>query len=372
MYFLDERFLAVMPIAIAVYWASGSARNAVLLVVNVVWLALFSPPTLVALGALTVAVIYPVSQIASRLRATDEPRARRIGIAGTVVLIAVATTLRLRTYFLPDETLSSLPLGTELLQWIGFSYFVLKGIHVMLASSRGIISSTTPTTLLQYMLFLPTLTSGPLYRLDDFTKQLEAPKSLGWEGLHRGLGRILLGMAKKVIAVPILAAVLGAARARGVIWQPASFVAIYVMLFLDFSGYSDIAVGTGLLFGFQVPENFKNPFTSTTLTQFWRNWHASLGDWVRENVFIPFGGVRAKGWKLAAIVVGSMVIVGLWHGYAVVFVSWGLYHGIALLVENRLDIKPLRRHNTPRWRLWLRYAAIQIAVIAGMFAFLYG
>src|SRR5439155_17816184 len=138
-------------------------------------------------------------------------------------------------------------------------------------------------------------------------------------------------MAKTVVAVPFLKTFAVALHVRGPAMQPAAFVVTYAMLFLDFSGYSDIAIGIGRLLGFEVPENFKNVFTATTLTQFWRNWHATLGDWLRENVFIPMGGVRAKGWKLSSIVLGSMFIIGLWHAFALPFILWGLYHGTLLL-----------------------------------------
>jgi Pyruvate/2-oxoacid:ferredoxin oxidoreductase gamma subunit len=132
----------------------------------------------------------------------------------------------------------------------------------------------------------------------------------------------------------------------------------------------DIAIGFGRLLGFRVPENFKHPFTATTLTQFWPNWHVTLTDWQRENVFLPLGGMRARGWRLWAIVLGAMLIVGVWHAFTPIFILWGLYHGTLLLVEHWLGIKPLHSHRTARWRLWLRYGLVQVAVMGGMFAFI--
>ena len=370
MYFLDARFLALVPVVVLAYWVSGRWRSHVLLAADIGWLCWFSPATLLALSGLALLIVSPVVYAAARARAGGKDRrANRIGWIGVVALLTIAIALRGRSYFLPDVALSTTVLGDPVLHWIGFSYVLLKCIHVMRASARGIVAPPTPVALMHYVLFLPTLTSGPIYRLDVFMAQLEAPRYLTWVAVHDGLIRCLLGIAKKVVVVRALGAVVTLLHARGGAWQPAAFVALYAMLYFDFSGYSDVAIGLGKLLGFDVPENFKKPFTSTTLTQFWRNWHATLGDWLRENVFIPLGGLRAEGVRLSAIVLGTMLVVGLWHGFTLVFLAWGAYHGLFLLIENWLGVKPLRPYRTTRWRLWLRYGLIQAAASGGMFAF---
>jgi alginate O-acetyltransferase complex protein AlgI len=372
MFFLDERFLAFTPILVCAYWLSGGRlRNWLLLAGNVVWLGLFSPATVIALVVLTVAVVYPASYLASPAHTTQRSATRTIAWSGIATLVVVISWIRLGPHLgILDPANTSV--GEQFLRCIGLSYFILKGVQVVVMTAAGIIARPSLVELLQYALFLPTLTSGPIYRLDTFTRQLAAPKKLTWDHVQDGAFRVVLGMGKKVVVVPYLTGAVASLHARGVIGQPPAFVVLYAMLFVDFSGYSDIAIGLGRLLGFDVPENFKKPFTSTTLTQFWRNWHATLGDWVRETVFIPLGGVRATGWRVAAIVMACMVLVGLWHSYTLLFLAWGAYHGLLLLIENRLGVKPLRPHQTPRWRLYLRYAVIQAAVIGGMFAFIRG
>jgi D-alanyl-lipoteichoic acid acyltransferase DltB (MBOAT superfamily) len=371
MFFLTEPFYLFLPLLFAVYWLSPErARNWTLLLGSVVWLMLFSLQTLIALALITLGLVYPVARLVQRRRDEGEPRIAWIfAWGGIVALILVASLLRLKSYFFPGVTVSLSAISNNLLQWIGFSYFLLKGIHVLLSTASGILRLPGPAALLQYMLFLPTVTSGPIYRLDTFNEQLEAPKHIGWDDAQDGLLRILRGLGKKVVGVYFLNGIYLTLHAHGHAWLPLSMIALYVLLFLDFSGYCDIAIGCGRLLGFQVPENFKEPFRATTLTQFWRNWHATLGDWLREHVFIPLGGMRAKGARLAVIVLVTMLVVGIWHSYSLVFVAWGLYHGLLLLLEERLGVKPLRRHRTPRWRLGLRYALVQAAAIGGMFAF---
>lgn len=372
MYFLDYRFLVFVPVFVVVYWAAGRLRNGVLLAGALAWLGYFSPQTLAATVLLTLGIIYPVARGAGRARATSEPRARAIGWLGAGALIAITVALRVKQYFLPGVVLSASPIADDLLKWIGFSYFLLKGLHVMFASARGIVTPPSLWTLLQYQLFLPTLTSGPIYRVEAFGKQLAEPKRVSWDHFEIGGLRILIGLFKKVVVVPVLTSWIVALHGRGVLLEPPAYVLTYAMLFLDFSGYSDMAVGLGRLFGFVVPENFKSPFTATTLTQFWRNWHVTLGDWQREQVFIPMGGMRAKGWALAGIMLFSMVIVGLWHGFKLIFLGWGLYHGTAMLLEHKLGVRPLHAHRAPAWKLWLRYAIVQAVVIGGMFMFIGG
>lgn len=368
MYFLDEHFLLFAPGLILAYWiARPRLRNYVLLLGSVIWLALFSPVTVISLSVLALGLVYPTTVAAVRRRhADDQAGADRIARIGTVAILLAATALRVRHHWL---VLLPLEPSVELFKWIGFSYFVLKAIHVMRASARGIVEPPTAIGVLQYFLFLPTLTSGPIYRLDVFSEQLAEAKTLSWSDLAEGIPRIILGIGKKVaLAQPLSKATL-ALHAKG-LTHPASYVVTYVILFLDFSGYTDIAIGFGRLLGFRVPENFKHPFTATTLTQFWRNWHATLTDWQRENVFLPLGGMRATGWKLWAIVLGAMLFVGIWHAFSWIFVLWGLYHGTLLLVEHWLDIRPLHAHRTIWWRRWLRYALVQLAVMGGMFAFI--
>lgn len=369
MYFLDERFVIFVPLLVVGYWLARGQRNWALLAGSIIWLWMFSGPTLVALVGLTVAVVYPVARVASAVRLRDPTRANRIGWLGVVLLVGIASVLRIKTQLLPDMELSC-PRGDYVLRWIGFSYFLLKAIHVVRATARGIVKMPSLLELLHYALFVPTLTSGPLYRIDTFATQLGSDKRLTSAVIEAGSVRIARGLAKKVVLVPLLASVVAGLRSHGVVAAPLAFAVLYVMLYLDFSGYCDIAIGIGRLLGFEVPENFKKPFTATTLTQFWRNWHATLGDWLRENVFIPLGGIRAKGAKLSLIVLGSMVIVGLWHSYTIKFVMWGAYHGALLLLENWLDVKPIRPHSAPWGRVVLRYALVQAAAIGGMFAFL--
>lgn len=365
MYFLDNDFCIGAALFVIAYWLlPARARNSALLAGAVAWLGYFSPSTLIALSAITAAIVYPTVRCASQAYARgDVSRAAAIGWLGVGAVIGIAIALRLAGY------MPALSFSKTYLQWIGFSYFLLKAIATMRLVATGICAPPSFVALVQFMLFLPTLSSGPLYRIDAFTPQYHAAKRFSAADLETGLIRITLGLAKKVLLALQLSKLTGILHAD-YRTQPLAYPVTYVILYFDFSGYSDIAVGLGCLLGYRVPENFKHPLTATTMTQFWRNWHASLGDWVRETVFVPLGGMRTRGARLYAVVIGSMLVVGIWHGFAVPFIGWGIYHGIVLVLENALGIKPLHAAKTSRWRRYLRYGLVQATAMGGMFAFI--
>jgi alginate O-acetyltransferase complex protein AlgI len=365
MYFLDTRFILLVPLFVAVYWAIGSRwRNAWLLIATLGWIGFFSLQTLIAFAVMMLAVVYPTVVLAARaLRSKQESKANQIGWVGIAALVGVATFLRVH------NVAPFVEIPNMILQWVGFSYFLLKGIHVIRSVAKSIHTPPSLWVLTQYFFFLPTLTSGPLYRIDGFESQLAATKQFAAIDLQTGAQRITIGLFKKVVVVHALAE-LGTSLQWSGAAHPGAYVLTYATLYLDFSGYSDIAIGFGRWLGFSVPENFKNPFAATTMSQFWRNWHSSLGDWLRETWFIPMGGMRASGVRLSAIVVSSMILVGLWHEFKVKWILWSLYHGCILVIEQFFRIKPLATRTASRWQRYARIVLVQIIAAGGMFAFL--
>lgn len=365
MYFLDDSFCLFVPLWVMAYWLAGRRlRNLVLAGGAVGWLAYFSLKSLLGLSFVTLVIIYPTAHLVGRARARNDHRlAQWLSWAGICVLVIYTVGLRLTGY------LPGLHLNVSLLLWIGYSYLLLKAIGVIRGVAIGVFPAPSPVLLFQYMLFLPTLTAGPLYRLDAFSDQYIAPKRLTAFDIQESARRIIIGLGKKVlIALPLSKALVVLHASTHT--QPLAYPLTYLMLYFDFAGYSDIAVGLSRALGFQAPENFKHPFTATTMTQFWRNWHASLGDWLRENIFIPLGGMRAHGAKLYAIVAAPILFSGVWHEFGWRFVLWGLYHSAVLIVEQALKVKPLHARNSTRTARILRYCQIQGVAMFGMFAFI--
>jgi alginate O-acetyltransferase complex protein AlgI len=212
-----------------------------------------------------------------------------------------------------------------------------------------------------YIAMFPQLIAGPIVRYHEIAAQLINRQHSVTLFAH-GVRRFILGLAKKVLIADVMAAIADPMLAI----TPATFcsswigiIAFSLQIYFDFSGYSDMAIGLGRMFGFHLPENFNFPYRSTGISDFWRRWHISLSRWLRDYLYIPLGGSRC-GWKLyARNIVFTMTLCGLWHGAAWTYVTWGGYYGILLLME-----RPFRARFA-RIPSWLIIPATNLLVVIG-------
>jgi alginate O-acetyltransferase complex protein AlgI len=200
-------------------------------------------------------------------------------------------------------------------------------------------------TYANFILFIPTFTAGPIFRYRDFAKNFANPKPVNSKDLEYIFSRIVKGLFKKVVLAELVIIIFKHLQTLPL--NPAVAFAViaasYFTLYFDLSGYSDIAVGFGRLCGYSVPENFKNPFTAASFTAFWRNWHVSLSDWIREHVFIIVMNKRLNKLQSAAIGFFTMFIMSLWHGFNLPYVIAGSYNGAFLAIENLLSLTSVNK-----------------------------
>ncbi len=235
-----------------------------------------------------------------------------------------------------------LPPLPEIQRWLlplGVSFFTFEFIHFAADSYWGKIQRSDLAEYAAFILFFPSMVAGPIKRFGDFGPKLRAAR-FDKELATRGVTRILAGLVKKHVGADsfaVWAAHLSGpelASAHGL--RVAGWLLSYGMqIYFDFSGYSDIAIGSGYLFGVTIPENFRWPYGSVNIAEFWRRWHISLSSWIRDYVYFPLGGSRRGAWRTSLNLLVAFTISGVWHGAAYHFVAWGLWHGI-LLVLHRL------------------------------------
>ncbi len=228
---------------------------------------------------------------------------------------------------------------------IGISFFTFQAISYIADVYRGKVKvSRDPLPVALYISFFPQLIAGPIVQYTDVEKQLKSRKITA-EGFADGFRRFIYGLGKKVLIANVLAKCADTAfdhGAAGLGMLPAwiGALAYTFQIYYDFSGYSDMALGLGRMFGFTFPENFNYPYLSGSITEFWRRWHITLGAWFREYVYIPLGGNRKGKGRTYANLWIVFFLTGLWHGADLSFILWGLYHGALSFVE-RLGLKKL-------------------------------
>lgn len=231
--------------------------------------------------------------------------------------------------------------------WLGFSYVAFRIIHTLRDRQTATLPDLDLREYLTYVIFFPSFTAGPIDRAERFItdfRALPAIKGIDSERIIIGSTRIAVGMFKKFVIADYLATIaLDAGNAHQAVSTPALWVLLYgyaFRLFFDFSGYSDIAIGIGILFGIQLPENFDRPYLKNNIQAFWQSWHMSLSNWVRFYIFSPLSRnlLRRKPkpptWLIMLIChMSTMIVIGLWHGITIPFFIWGAWHGIGLFTH---------------------------------------
>lgn len=245
------------------------------------------------------------------------------------------------------------------LPWLGFSYLAFRLLHVLRDYLTGKLPALSLEEFVTYALFFPALTAGPIDRAPRFVSDLRHTANstqpiLRTEPSTLFLGgqRILSGILKKFVLADSLAFLAlnsqNASQVNQTSWAWVLLYAYTLRIFFDFSGYTDIAIGLGRLLGIQLPENFDHPYLKTNLTTFWNSWHITLAQWFRAYFFNPITRslkMRNRNMPAWSIIllgqIGTMLLIGLWHGITWNFVVWGGWHGLGLFIHNR-------------WADWLR------------------
>ena len=253
------------------------------------------------------------------------------------------------------------------LAWLGFSYVAFRLIHTMRDRQTGILPHLSLREYVTYVLFTPAYIAGPIDRAERFVSDLRAlPEMVGLDGARFMAGgqRIVIGMFKKFIIADALSQGMSLTPINAT--QATNPVGLWLLLygyafrlFFDFSGYTDIAIGLGILFGIKLPENFKRPYLSTNITEFWQRWHMTLSSWVRFYVFSPLSRslLRRKPRPSLTLIVfvsqlATMIVIGLWHGITWNFFIWGVWHGLALFVHKMWSDRTRRWYRGLRDKPW--------------------
>ncbi|MCI8525586.1 MAG: MBOAT family protein [Oscillospiraceae bacterium] len=338
MLFSSITFLyAFLPLTLLAYFlAPRGWRNGVLLLASLIFY-FFGEPVYVALLLLSSVSDFVWSLLIARRQAAGRS-ARGFLIASLAVNLGLLGFFKYADFFL--GTLNAL-LGTELPLTgvplpIGISFFTFQTMSYTIDVYRGRARvQRNFATFAAFVCLFPQLIAGPIVRYTDVEAELADRRST-LEGVSSGLRRFVFGLGKKVLIANGLGELCAAFRASqdpSVLFCWVYALAFLLQIYFDFSGYSDMAIGLGRVFGFRFPENFDYPYLSRSITEFWRRWHMTLGGWFRDYVYIPLGGNRVSRRRWVRNLAAVWLLTGLWHGASWNFVLWGALFGVLLAAE---------------------------------------
>ncbi|HEX3701928.1 MAG TPA: MBOAT family protein [Vicinamibacterales bacterium] len=357
MLFTEPTFLFLfLPILLAFYFATfsrehGSYGNWLLLIASVIFYAKGGGAfTWLMLGSIT--FNYWMAIAVDRGRASG--RARAILATAVAVNLVVLGVFKYANFFADNVNTLFLVLGVHpmivprVLLPIGISFFTFHAIsYVVDVYRRDATAQKSPVHAALYLLLFPQLIAGPIIRYRDLADQL-ARRIVTLDDFAAGVRRFIIGLAKKVLIANVVAGPADKIFAlpfdqlsAGHAWL--GIVCYTLQIYFDFSGYSDMAIGLGRMFGFRFPENFRWPYIADSVQDFWRRWHISLSTWFRDYLYVPLGGNRVSPARTYVNLVAVFFLCGLWHGASWNFVIWGLFHGTFLVIERLLSRRPIAR-----------------------------
>ncbi len=336
-----------LPITLILYYiAPKSIKNPVLLLASLIFYG-WGEPSYVFLMAGSIVMGYVTGILLEKIK--------KITIKRGILILSLAISLGLLGYFkyanfFIENFNKATGLSISLLSIalpIGISFYTFQLISYVIDVYWGTVKAQKNLiTLATYITMFPQLIAGPIVRYSDVEKQLN-DRTHNFNKIAYGIRRFILGLSKKVLIANVLGEfcnIFSSSDEKSIIFYWAYAIAVSLHIYFDFSGYSDMAIGLGSLFGFSFIENFNYPFISRSATEFWRRWHMSLGTWFRDYVYIPLGGSRKGKYRLLLNISIVWLLTGFWHGAEWTFIVWGIYFAILLVIEKTFLLKILEKY----------------------------
>lgn len=365
MLFSSLTFLtAFLPIVLFLYYiADKRFRNAILCLASLLFYA-WGEPKFIVLMLISIMANYFFALWISKAKKRSKKLLLILSIIFNIALLGFFKYFNFGLSIFDSVTGKQFNLPLIELP-IGISFYTFQILSYVVDVYRGKVKvQKNIVTLATYIALFPQLIAGPIVQYSDVEKQLKNRKE-SLDLFIEGIKRFVLGLAKKVIIANNVAYIADTLYAQPItevstigLWLAA--IAYTLQIYFDFSGYSDMAIGLGKMFGFNFLENFNYPYIATSIKDFWRRWHISLSKWFRDYIYIPLGGNRVSKLKWVRNIMIVWILTGLWHGANWNFILWGLFYGVLLLLEGTILAKPLSKLPT-----WIRYILTMFIVVIG-------
>ena len=356
-----------LPVVLLLYFiAPKCLKNTVLLISSLFFYA-WGEPKIVMIMIASIMVGYVSGLLIEAFR--GQKTAKAILLISVILQVGCLVYYKYMDFFIGNINSifnTEVPLLKIALP-VGISFYTFQILSYTVDIYRGEIAQKNPINLAMYIAMFPQLIAGPIVRYSDIAPQLAVKGASGWkytkgkwvkevrkegrsvcsDDIAYGIRRFVIGLAKKILLANQLGEVCDIFNASGdksILFYWLYAVAFSLHVYFDFSGYSDMAIGLGRIFGFHFMENFDYPFISGSITEFWRRWHISLGSWFRDYVYIPLGGNRVPKWRWYINIFVVWMLTGFWHGAAWNFIIWGLFFAVFLVLEKQFWLKVITKY----------------------------
>jgi alginate O-acetyltransferase complex protein AlgI len=344
MQFCSQKFFLFFVLVFALYWALPWRRLRV-------WLLLAASFYFYATWNEWLALLICVSTLLDYLLALGMEHWRTTWLRKSLLSVSLLANLGLLCYFKYAnfflESLDEVLIAAGSPTWfrtlsvllpVGISFYTFEAINYTVdVYRRRIRAERNLGDFMLFILFFPHLIAGPIVRARDFLPQIKRRKRWDWARLYLGVGYFLMGLVKKLAIADRMAEYADPIFAHPTEFRASAIcfavIAYAVQIYGDFSGYTDMAIGTAHMLGYKLARNFNMPYLAVNIGDFWHRWHISLSSWLRDYLFIPLGGSRGSRWQTARNLLITMTLGGLWHGAAWTFVFWGVLHGLFLVIH---------------------------------------
>ncbi|HEY7326366.1 MAG TPA: MBOAT family protein [Gemmataceae bacterium] len=344
MLFCSISFMVFFAVLLCIYWSLPWQRARV-------WLLVAASFYFYAAWNKWLAIILCISTSVDYLLALSIEKTQTTGRRKLMMCVSLFANLGLLCYFKYtnffllslDELLISMGAShwfrsLQVILPIGISFYTFEAINYIVDVYSGRIRAERNFgDFVLFIMFFPHLVAGPIVRARDFLPQIKRPKRCDWVRMHLGLQYFLMGLFKKLAIADRMAQFADPVFDHALDYQtPVAWIAMFayaMQVYGDFSGYTDMAIGTAHMLGYKLAENFNMPFLAPNIAEFWKRWHMSLSSWLRDYIFIPLGGSRNGEWKTRRNLIITLTICGLWHGAAWQFVGFGFLQGWLLIVH---------------------------------------
>jgi alginate O-acetyltransferase complex protein AlgI len=334
-----------LPVVFALYFALPRRfKNALLLVASLLFY-FYGEPQYIYLMLFSSLVDYCAGILITKYRGT--PKAKLVLIIAVLINLALLMFFKYADFLIANfnaVTGMTVPLLRIPLP-LGISFYTFQTMSYSIDVYRGDATvQKNPLTFATYVTLFPQLVAGPIVRYQTVADEMDGRKH-SVQDAAEGISRFIIGLGKKVLIANVLGELNTTAAAavnQSVLLYWLRIVSFMLQIYFDFSGYSDMAIGMGRVFGFHFLENFNYPFIARSISEFWQRWHISMGTWFREYIYIPLGGNRVSKLKWLRNIVVVWFCTGFWHGAAWNFIIWGLFFGVMLVAEKFFLIKRLK------------------------------